>query len=121
MKFAFLLSGAGGFLLVALVGLASGRGLEPVLRDAALACLACGFVGRWFWRGLERAFVETLSARRSAAAAAEEATAPAADSPSSPAQSASARPGAGSSKPSPASPPMPTAPRVSAPLPPARR
>lgn len=111
MKFAFLLSGVGGFLLVAMVGLASGRGFEPVLRDAALACLACGFVGRWFWLGLERAFAATLAERRAAEAAAEEAAANAAAPAVAPTP---ARPAAGSRIPAPASPPVPGAPRAPA-------
>ena len=71
MKFAFLLSGALGFFLVSVVGLGSGRDLEPVLRDAALACLVCAFVGRWFWSALETAFARALAERRAAAEAAE--------------------------------------------------
>lgn len=96
MRFAFLLSGAAGFALVVLVGLGSGRDIDPVLRDAAVACVLCGFVGRWFWRGLESAFVQTLAARRAAAEAAE------AESPPEPARasvSASVRAAASSSKP----------------------
>ena len=78
MRFAFLISGAFGFFLVGGVGLASGRDFEPLLRDAALACLLCAFVGRWFWSGLEQAFAHTLAARRAEAEAAEAAaTAPA--------------------------------------------
>ena len=69
MRFAFLFSGAFGFVLVGAVGLGSGRDLEPVLRDAALACLAFAFVGRWFWRGLEKAFARALADRHAAARA----------------------------------------------------
>lgn len=72
MRFAFLLSGAFGFFLVAAVGLASGRDIELVLRDAAVSCLLCAFVGRWFWHGLETAFAHTLAANRDAAEAAAE-------------------------------------------------
>lgn len=71
MRFAFLLSGAGGFCLVVIVGLASDRDIDPVLRDASIACLLCAFVGRWFWQGLESAFARTLADRRAAAEAAE--------------------------------------------------
>jgi hypothetical protein len=67
MRFAFLVSGAFGFLLVGAVGLASGRDFEPVLRDAALACLAFAFVGRWFWGALEKAFAQSLAAHHAAA------------------------------------------------------
>lgn len=85
MRFAFLFSGVFGFLLVGGVGLASGRDFEPLLRDAAIACLLCGFVGRWFWSGLERAFALTLAQRRAEAEAAEaSAAAPAAPPPASP-------------------------------------
>ena len=69
MRFAFLVSGVFGFLLVGAVGLASGRDFEPVLRDAALACLVFAFVGRWFWRALENAFAQSLAARHAAARA----------------------------------------------------
>jgi hypothetical protein len=69
MKFAFLLSGAFGFVLVTAVGLASDRALDLVLRDAALACLATAWLGRWFWRRLDEAFALTLAARRAAARA----------------------------------------------------
>jgi len=82
MRFAFLLSGAFGFFLVAAVGLGSGRDLEPVLRDAAVACLLAAFVGRWFWQGLETAFARTLADRHAALEAAEaEAAASAAAAP----------------------------------------
>lgn len=77
MRFAFLFSGACGFFLVVGVGLASGRDVEPLLRDGALACLLCALVGRWFWSGLEQAFARTLAARRAEAEAAEAAAAPA--------------------------------------------
>jgi hypothetical protein len=71
MRFAFFLSGACGFALVALVGLAAERQIDGVLRDAALGCLLAAYVGRWFWHGLETAFAETLFARRAAAEEAE--------------------------------------------------
>lgn len=101
MRFAFLFSGAFGFFLVGGVGLASGRDFEPLLRDAAIACLLCAFVGRWFWSGLERAFAHTLAERRAEAEAAEaSAPAPVADSPAKPASP---------SRPVPAGAPVPAA------------
>ncbi len=103
MRFAFLISGIAGCLLVGLVGLASGRDFEPVLRDAALACLVCAFVGRWFWGGLERAFAETLAVRRAAAEAAEAAEQEAA-ARAVPAVSAAPRAAASAAKVSPSNP-----------------
>lgn len=85
MRFAFLLSGAFGFLLVTAVGLGSGRVLDLVLRDAAVACLLSAFVGRWFWTGLESAFAQTLAARHAEAEAAEAAAAAATPAPPPPA------------------------------------
>lgn len=75
MKYAVLCFGAAGFAIVAATGLAHGRALDLVLRDAALACLLTAWVGRWFWTVLESAFAQTLAARRAAALAAEEAEA----------------------------------------------
>lgn len=71
MKYVVLSSGAFGFLLVAVAGFTAERPADLVLRDAALACLATAFLGRWFWSTLDRAFSETLTARRAAAEAAE--------------------------------------------------
>lgn len=91
MRFAFLVSGVAGFLLVAVTGLSAGRALDLVLRDAALACLAAALVGRWFWRGLDRAFAQVLAARRAEAEAAEAAPASPSPVPSDPAPRALAR------------------------------
>jgi len=99
MKFAFLFSGAFGFLLVTAVGLASGRLLDLVLRDAAVACLLAAIVGRWFWTGLEKAFAQTLATRRAEAEAAEEA----AEAAVAAAAAASRRPQAASPSATPAS------------------
>ena len=77
MRYVFLFSGVCGFVLVAAVGLSAERPFDLVLRDAALACLGCALVGRWFWSVLDRAFAATVEVRRAAAAAAaatEEAT-----------------------------------------------
>ena len=88
MRFAFLLSGAFGFLLVLAVGLASDRALDLVLRDAALGCLATAWLGRWFWRRLDHAFALTLAARRASA----EATPPGETTPAAPAPATIAAP-----------------------------
>ncbi len=114
MRFAFLVSGAFGFFLVLAVGLGSGRDLEPVLRDAAVACLLSAFVGRWFWRGLEIAFARTLPERRAALEAAEaEAAAPAPAPATPPRAGASSTPSAKTvpSAPKPASPALAGGPR----------
>ncbi len=71
MKAFVLGSGAVGFAAVTFAGVSAGRLPELVLRDAALACLATAVVGRWFWGVLDRAFAETVAARRAAAEAAE--------------------------------------------------
>jgi hypothetical protein len=71
MKYAVLSSGAFGFVVVAVAGFTAERPADLVLRDAALACLATAFLGRWFWGVLDRAFAETVTARRAAAEAAE--------------------------------------------------
>lgn len=71
MKYVVLSSGAFGFLLVAVAGFTAERPVDLVLRDAALACLATAFLGRWFWGVLDRAFAETVATRRAAAEAAE--------------------------------------------------
>jgi hypothetical protein len=77
MRFAVLVFGALGFALVAVAGFSAERAPDLVLRDAALACLAMALAGRWFWGVVDRAFAETVIARRAAAiaeAAAAEAT-----------------------------------------------
>jgi hypothetical protein len=71
MKYAVLSSGAFGFVVVAVAGFTADRPADLVLRDAALACLATAFLGRWFWGVLDRAFADTVTARRAAAEAAE--------------------------------------------------
>jgi hypothetical protein len=94
MRFAFFIAGLAGFALVALVGFGAERPPDLVLRDAALACLLCAFVGRWFWQGIETAFARSLELRRAEAEAAEEAAenaaAAAAASPKTSTQSAAA-------------------------------
>lgn len=92
MKYAVLCFGAAGFAIVAATGLAHGRALDLVLRDAALACLLTGWVGRWFWSVLESAFTQTLAARRAAAEAAEEAEAAAAQAASNKTPATATRP-----------------------------
>jgi hypothetical protein len=77
MKYVFLFSGVCGCVIVAAVGYHAERPFDLVLRDAALACLACAILGRWFWSVMDRAFAATLEMHRAAAAAAaatEEAT-----------------------------------------------
>jgi pyruvate/2-oxoglutarate dehydrogenase complex dihydrolipoamide acyltransferase (E2) component len=78
MKFAFLLSGAVGFAIVALTGYNAGRQPDLVLRDAALACLGMAILGRWFWGIVDRSFAHALHARIAAEQAAEAAAAEAA-------------------------------------------
>jgi len=99
MKYFVLGAGALGFAAVAIAGFTADRLPDLVVRDAALACLATALIGRWFWGVLDRAFADTVAARRAAAEAAEAAEADEAGkkkettAPVSPA--ASARPAAG--------------------------
>ena len=104
MKYAFLFSGALGFVVVGLAGFSADRQFDFVLRDAAIGCLIMAFAGRWFWRVFERAFADTIHARRAAAeAAAARAEDPVPPPPAvSPAKTPPARPTA-ASKPAPAS------------------
>jgi hypothetical protein len=109
VKFAFLISGAIGFALAALAGLSAGRPVDLVLRDAAVACLVTALAGRWFWQVVDRAFSETVQARKAAAeaaAAAAEAAAAAPPAPASTAKTSSVRPAVPAVKP--ASPATPT-------------
>lgn len=75
MRFAFLVGGCAGFLLAALSGFLAERPADLVFRDAAIACLAGGFLFRWFWSVVVRAFLETAHERRKPAAT-ENSTAP---------------------------------------------
>lgn len=68
MRFAFLLGGCAGFLLAALSGLLAERAADIVFRDAAIACLAVGFLFRWFWSVVVRAFLVTAHEKRRPAA-----------------------------------------------------
>lgn len=77
MKFAFLIGGCVGFVLVAAGGLSAGRAPDLILRDAAIACLAGAFLFRWFWSVVVKAWADTLQTRRAAAEAAATATEPA--------------------------------------------
>lgn len=81
MKYVFLLSGAAGFAIVAVSGYSAERPIDLVLRDASLACLGTALVGRWFWRVLDRAFAESLAARRAIEQAASDAAKDAAPAP----------------------------------------
>lgn len=78
MKFAFLLSGALGFAVVAITGYHAERQPDLVLRDAALACLGMAVLGRWFWGIVDRSFAHALHTRIAAEQAAEQAAAAAA-------------------------------------------
>lgn len=71
MRFAFLISGIFGFFLVAALGFSAERAPDLVLRDAAIGCLVAAIVGRWFWRGLDKAFAQALAVRRAEEEAAE--------------------------------------------------
>jgi hypothetical protein len=103
MQFIVLLFGALGFSLVMVAGFTAGRQPDLVLRDAALACLAAAFVGRWFGTVLDHAFTQTLEAARAEQlAAAERKSPPRAAMPAPPAP---VRPRAAS--------PVPTTPTVS--------
>jgi len=75
MKFAFLVGGFTGFALVTVAGFTAGRAADLVLRDAALGCLAGALLFRWFWSVVIRAFTETMTLKRVAAEAEEEAQA----------------------------------------------
>jgi hypothetical protein len=93
MKFAVLIFGALGFAIVAVSGFSAGRQPDLILRDAAVGCLVTAMAGRWFWRTLDRAFAETVTARREAAslaAAAEAAATPSQSAKSTPPRPASA-------------------------------
>ena len=108
MKFAFLISGALGFALATVAGFTADRAIDLVLRDAAVACLVTALAGRWFWQVLDRAFTDTVVARKAAAeaaAAAAEAAAAAPVAPAATAKSPSVRPPAPAAKP--ATPPAP--------------
>ena len=86
MKFAVLVFSTLRFAIVAVAGFSADRQPDLILRDAAVGCLVTAMAGRWFWRVLDRAFAETVAARRAtadqaaiaAAAAAASAPAPAA-------------------------------------------
>ncbi len=73
MRFAFLLSGALGFAIVAITGYNAEREPDLILRDAALACLGMAMLGRWFWGIVDRSFAHAMHARIAAERAAEEA------------------------------------------------
>jgi hypothetical protein len=85
MKFAFLVGGFTGFALVTVAGFTAGRAADLVLRDAALGCLAGALLFRWFWSVVIRAFTETMTLKRVAAEAEEEAQAAAKAIPVGPA------------------------------------
>ena len=84
MKFAFLVGGFTGFALVTVAGFTAGRAADLVLRDAALGCLAGALLFRWFWSVVIRAFTETMTLKRVAAEAEEEAQAAAKANPVGP-------------------------------------
>ncbi len=75
MRFVFLTFGFLGFALVALAGFSAHRAPDLVLRDAAIGCVVAALLGRWFWRVLQNAAIQTANARRAAAEAAAEAEA----------------------------------------------
>lgn len=107
MKALFLAGGFAGFALCSLAGLLAGRAPDLILRDAAVGCLAGALLVRWFWRVLLRGFQDTLTLRRQLAveaAAAQEAARSAKNA--QPQKSATV-----------ASPPAPTTPPRSLPLP----
>lgn len=87
MRFAFLISGALGFAIVAITGYNAEREPDLILRDAALACLGMAMLGRWFWGIVDRSFAHAMHARIAADRAAQEAAA--AQNPSSPTAKAS--------------------------------
>lgn len=90
MKFVFLAGGFVGFALTALAGLGAGRDAALVLRDAAIGCLVCALLFRWFWSVVVKALAETVERRRQEAADAEGKPAPSSLSTPAP-KSASAR------------------------------
>jgi hypothetical protein len=92
MRFAFLIFGATGFMIMAVAGFAADRPFDLVLRDSAVGCLLTALVGRWFWGVLDRAFAETVRMRREAAEVAEAAEA---------AEAAQSKPPAAAGKPTP--------------------
>ena len=73
MKFMFLAGGFAGFILAGAAGLSADRAYDLVLRDAALGCLAGALLFRWFWSVVVKAITETLTARRAAARALQDA------------------------------------------------
>ncbi|HRE07241.1 MAG TPA: hypothetical protein PKX00_16625 [Opitutaceae bacterium] len=98
MKFAFLVGGFTGFALVTVAGFTAGRAADLVLRDAALGCLAGALLFRWFWSVVIRAFTETMTLKRVAAEAEEEAQAAAKAIPVGPAATPAAAVPAGRSR-----------------------
>ena len=68
MRYAFLIGGLSGFVLVALVGFLSDRPGEIVIRDAAISCLVSAFLFRWFWSVVVKSFIEVIHQRRREAA-----------------------------------------------------
>ncbi|MFA5263321.1 MAG: hypothetical protein WC378_05805 [Opitutaceae bacterium] len=75
MKSIFLAGGFAGFSIASITGIIAGREPDLVLRDSAIACIACAFLFRWFWMVLVRALTEAVTAKRAAVAAAEAAAA----------------------------------------------
>jgi hypothetical protein len=98
MKFAFLVGGFTGFALVTVAGFTAGRAADLVLRDAALGCLAGALLFRWFWTVVIRAFTETMTLKRVAAEAEEEAQAAAKAIPVGPSTTTAAAVPAGRSR-----------------------
>jgi len=101
MKTFFLAGGFAGFLICAAAGLLAGHTPGLIFRDAAIGCLLSALLARWFWSVLAGAIVQTLAARRKAAAEAAEAAHAAAQG----------APPAGNGKNNPPAPPAPAASR----------
>ena len=78
MRFIFLIGGFVCFVLVAFTGWMADRGIDLVLRDAAIAALAGGFLFRWFWAIFVKLLTQAVRAKRAAEKVKEEAAAAAA-------------------------------------------
>ncbi len=78
MRFIFLIGGFVCFLLVTITGWLADRAIDNILRDAAIAALAGGFLFRWFWAIFVKLLSQAVRAKRAAEKAREDAAAAAA-------------------------------------------
>ncbi|HWA85035.1 MAG TPA: hypothetical protein VG710_02335 [Opitutus sp.] len=69
MRHVFLLGGGCGFLVTGLGGWWAGHAVDRLVLDAAIGCLAGGFLFRWFWTVLIGRIRETILNRQRTAGA----------------------------------------------------